>query len=115
MTNVMSDYADAAVREQGKWIFEAIRIDSLEPPSGDESTATDEGRSRSRCDSESAVGDALAARSKAATEDSSATGEQLALSLKVAAIRAAIASGAYDVPASAVAAKIVDAMLGGRK
>ena len=32
---------------------------------------------------------------------------------KVAAIQAALAAGTYDVPASAVASKLVDAMLGG--
>jgi len=32
---------------------------------------------------------------------------------KVAGIQAALAAGTYDVPASAVASKVVDAMLGG--
>jgi negative regulator of flagellin synthesis FlgM len=32
---------------------------------------------------------------------------------KVAAVQAALAAGTYDVPATAVASKIVDAMLGG--
>ena len=33
---------------------------------------------------------------------------------KVAAVQAALAAGRYNVPASAVAAKVVDAMLGGQ-
>jgi negative regulator of flagellin synthesis FlgM len=33
---------------------------------------------------------------------------------KVASIQAALAAGTYNVPASAVASKMVDAMLGGR-
>lgn len=32
---------------------------------------------------------------------------------KVAAVQAALAAGTYDIPASAVAGKLVDAMLGG--
>jgi negative regulator of flagellin synthesis FlgM len=32
---------------------------------------------------------------------------------KVAAVQAALAAGTYEVPASAVASKVVDAMLGG--
>jgi negative regulator of flagellin synthesis FlgM len=34
---------------------------------------------------------------------------------KVAGVQAALASGAYSVPASAVASKMVDAMLGGNR
>lgn len=34
---------------------------------------------------------------------------------KVASIQAALAAGSYDVPASAVASKMVDAMLGGEQ
>jgi anti-sigma28 factor (negative regulator of flagellin synthesis) len=33
---------------------------------------------------------------------------------KVTSIQAALASGTYNVPASAVASKMVDAMMGGR-
>ena len=33
---------------------------------------------------------------------------------KVAAVQAALASGSYDVPASAVASKVIDSMLGGQ-
>lgn len=115
MTTVLSDYANTAVKEQGKWILEAIRMNGQKPPSGDESNAMDDGPSNSRCDSESAAGCAQAASSNAATEHFPASREELVLPLKVAAIRAAIASGTYNVPASAVAAKIVDAMLGVRK
>jgi anti-sigma28 factor (negative regulator of flagellin synthesis) len=34
---------------------------------------------------------------------------------KVAAVQAALAAGTYDVPASAVASKVVDSMLGGEQ
>lgn len=34
---------------------------------------------------------------------------------KVASIQAALASGSYDVSASAIASKVVDSMLGGRE
>jgi anti-sigma28 factor (negative regulator of flagellin synthesis) len=34
---------------------------------------------------------------------------------KVAAVQAALEAGTYDVPASAVASKVVDAMLGGER
>jgi anti-sigma28 factor (negative regulator of flagellin synthesis) len=34
---------------------------------------------------------------------------------KVTAIQAALAAGTYDVPASAVASRVVDAMLGGEQ
>jgi len=34
---------------------------------------------------------------------------------KVAAVQSALAAGTYDVPASAVASKMVDAMLGGEQ
>ena len=113
MTNVMSDNADAAVKGQGNWILETIRMNGPEPPLGDESTATEEGRPSSRRDSESAGDSNRATTSSATIEHSPATREELVLPLRVAAIRAAIASDTYDVPASAVAAKIVNDMLGG--
>jgi anti-sigma28 factor (negative regulator of flagellin synthesis) len=34
---------------------------------------------------------------------------------KLASIQAAIAAGNYDVPAAAVATKVIDALLGGQK
>jgi negative regulator of flagellin synthesis FlgM len=62
----------------------------------------------------------------ALTSDSatfSSAGSQVALTAtdsdvrpdKVASIQAALASGTYNVPASAVASKMVDSMLGGKE
>src|SRR5438270_6480362 len=50
--------------------------------------------------------------SSAASEVAQSAGEGGVRSDKVAAVQAAIAAGTYEVPASAVASKMVDAMLG---
>ena len=50
--------------------------------------------------------------SNAASEVAQAAQEDGVRTEKVTSIQAALAAGAYSVPASAVAAKIVDAMLG---
>jgi len=52
--------------------------------------------------------------SSAGSEVSQAVSEEGVRTDKVAAIQAALAAGTYNVPASAVASKIVDAMLGGQ-
>lgn len=51
--------------------------------------------------------------SHAANEVSQALSDGGVRPEKVAAIQSALAAGTYDVPASAVASKLVDAMLGG--
>lgn len=51
--------------------------------------------------------------SSAASQMAQAAGEDGVRMEKVAAVQAALASGTYSVPASAVASKLVDAMLGG--
>lgn len=56
------------------------------------------------------VGD-RATLSSAGTEISQSAAEADVRPEKVAGVRAAIASGSYNVPASAVASKVVDAML----
>lgn len=53
--------------------------------------------------------------SSAASEVSIAASEDSVRMDKVAQVQAAIAAGNYSVPASAVASKVVDAMLNGQK
>jgi len=64
---------------------------------------------------EGALGSDRATLSSAASEVSQAASEDVVRTEKVASIQAALAAGTYDVPASAVAAKVVDAMLAGQK
>lgn len=52
--------------------------------------------------------------SEAASEVAQSAGADGVRTDKVAAVQAALASGTYSVPASAVASKVVDAMLGGQ-
>lgn len=52
--------------------------------------------------------------SPAASEMSTAVAEEGVRMDKVAAVQQALASGSYQVPASAVASKMIDAMLGGQ-
>ena len=51
--------------------------------------------------------------SQAATEVSHAADDSTVRMDKVTAIQQALASGTYNVPATAVAGKVIDAMLGG--
>lgn len=53
--------------------------------------------------------------SSAGNEVSQAVSGEGVRAEKVAAVQAALAAGTYNVPASAVAAKVVDAMLGGEQ
>jgi flagellar biosynthesis anti-sigma factor FlgM len=53
--------------------------------------------------------------SSAASEVASSAADGGVRSEKVAAIQASLQAGTYNVPASAVAAKMVDALLGGGK
>ncbi len=61
------------------------------------------------------LGNDRATLSNAASEVSQAANEDGVRTEKVATIQAALAAGTYDVPASAVARKLVDSMLGGEK
>ena len=61
----------------------------------------------------SALGSDLATFSSAGSEVRSTASEPEVRTEKVADIQAALAAGTYDVPASAVASRVVDAMLGG--
>jgi negative regulator of flagellin synthesis FlgM len=61
----------------------------------------------------SALGSDQATFSSAANEVSLTAGDAGVRADKVASIQAALAAGSYNVPASAVASKVVDAMLGG--
>ena len=61
------------------------------------------------------LGSDHATLSNAGSEGSQAAREDGIRADKVASVQAALAAGTYSVPASAVAAKVVDAMLGGQK
>ena len=62
----------------------------------------------------SALGADHATLSSAASEMAQAAGNEDVRMEKVAAIQAALANGTYSVPASAVASKVVDSMLGNK-
>ena len=61
----------------------------------------------------SGLGSDLATLSSAGSEVSLTAADSGVRADKVASIQAALATGSYDVPASAVATKMVNAMLGG--
>jgi len=61
-----------------------------------------------------ALGADHATLSSAASEMSQAAGEDGVRMEKVTAVQAALADGTYSVPASAVASKVIDSMLGGK-
>ena len=61
----------------------------------------------------SALGSDQATFSSAASEVSLTAADSGVRADKVASIQAALAAGSYNVPASAVASKLVDSMLGG--
>lgn len=62
-----------------------------------------------------ALGTDSATFSSAGSEVSQTAAESDVRMDKVASVQAALAAGTYSVPASAVASKVVDAMLGGRQ
>jgi negative regulator of flagellin synthesis FlgM len=62
----------------------------------------------------SALGSDRATFSSAGSEVSLTASEPGVRTDKVAAVQAALAAGTYNVPASAVASKVVDVMLGGQ-
>jgi negative regulator of flagellin synthesis FlgM len=63
----------------------------------------------------SALGSDRATLSSAGSEVSQTAAESGVRMDKVAGIQAALAAGTYNVPASAVASRVVDAMLGGQQ
>ena len=65
--------------------------------------------------SPSALGSDSATLSSAGSEVQMTAGEDGVRMDKVAGVQAALAAGTYNVPPSAVAAKMVDAMLGGQQ
>lgn len=74
---------------------------------------TQPGRNGSTAGTNALTGD-TATLSSAGTEVSQTASATGVRADKVANIQRALAAGTYNVPASAVAAKVVDAMLGGR-
>jgi flagellar biosynthesis anti-sigma factor FlgM len=64
---------------------------------------------------ETAIGSDHATLSSAGSEVSQAAHQDGVRMEKLASIQAAIAAGNYDVPAAAVATKVIDALLGGQK
>jgi len=77
--------------------------------------ATQQAKSSSSAASGSALGRDRATFSSAGSEVSLTASESDVRTDKVAAVQAALAAGTYNVPASAVASKVVDAMLGGQQ
>jgi flagellar biosynthesis anti-sigma factor FlgM len=61
----------------------------------------------------SGLGSDKATLSSAASEAAQSTGYDGVRMDKVSAVQAALAAGSYNIPASAVAGKLVDSMLGG--
>jgi negative regulator of flagellin synthesis FlgM len=77
------------------------------PPAPQGKNAAATGTAGSALDSDRAT------LSSAGSEVSQAVSEEGVRTEKVAAVQALLAAGTYNVPASAVASKMVDAMLGG--
>lgn len=71
-------------------------------------------KAKSPSASPSALGTDHATLSSAASEMAQAAGQDGVRMEKVTAIQAALADGTYSVPASAVASKVLDSMLGGK-
>jgi flagellar biosynthesis anti-sigma factor FlgM len=91
-------------------------LDGLKSLFGVESTSPAAARqTRNTRADESALESDCATLSSAASEVSHAAHVDGVRAEKVASIHSALAAGTYDVPAAAVATKVVDAMLGGRK
>jgi flagellar biosynthesis anti-sigma factor FlgM len=91
-------------------------LDGLKSLLGVESTAPAATRqTRDLRADESALGSDRATLSSAGSEVSQASREDGVRMEKVASVQAALSAGTYDVPAAAVATKVVDAMLGGQK
>ena len=74
-----------------------------------------QGRSKGQAAGAEALGADRATLSSAASQMAQAAGDEGVRTEKVVEIQAALANGSYSVPASAVASKMVDAMLGGGK
>lgn len=90
-------------------------FDGLKSLLGIETAATASRPARTQTVSDSALGSDRATLSTAATEFSQAAREEDVRPEKVAAVQAALAAGTYNVPAAAVASRVVDAMLNGHK
>lgn len=91
-------------------------LDGLKSLLGVDSTAPVTARpTRNVKTEDNAIGSDRATLSSAGSEVSQASLEEGVRSEKVASIQAALAAGTYNIPAKAVATKVVEAMLGGQK
>lgn len=88
-------------------------LDGLKALLGVSATTTPQSRQMQRSSSPDAgnLAQDQATVSSAGTEALRATGEADVRMEKVAAVQAALAAGAYSVPASEVASKVIDSML----
>ncbi len=75
--------------------------------------STPQGKSSATVQTSSALDGDSATLSSAANEISQSASSEGVRADKVAAVQAALAAGTYSVPASAVASKVIDSMLGG--
>ena len=83
-----------------------LGVNAASPP-------TTQAKNAAAANAESGLSNDRATLSSAASEISQAASGEGIRAGKVAAVQAALAAGTYNVPASAVASKLVDAMLGG--
>lgn len=90
-------------------------LDGLKSLLGVESTPATARPVQSQRVDTGALGSDQATLSSAGSEVSQAAREDDVRTEKVATIQAALAAGTYSVPAAAVSAKVVDAMLNGQK
>ena len=112
MTKVISRDVDANGRSHDIDILRRVEeLKSLLETPALAPAVTPQPKSEATADG-SAQGSAPAAFSSAGSEVSQTAGGTEARMDKVASIQAALAAGTYNVPASAVASKVVDSMLG---
>ena len=90
-------------------------LDGLKSLFGVESAAPTARETRKSQTSANEIGSDHATLSSAANEVAQTTREDSVRTDKIVSIQAALATGTYSVPASAVADKVIDAMLGASK
>lgn len=90
-------------------------LDGLKSLLGVAPAATPPPQTRTTTSASSALSSDRATLSSAGSEVAQTAADSDVRPEKVASVQAALAAGSYDVPASAVASKMVDAMLGGNR